>query len=471
MEVSNPGRSLATIVLVFFFWGFVAASNTVLIGLFKDGFELTQFQSQLVDWAFYAAYFSGSLIYFLLSVFWRDPLNALGYKKGLILGLIISAIGSLGFIPAADAQSYPLMLTSLFVVGLGFSLQQIVANPYVIALGDPKTGAHRVSLAGGVNSFGTAIGPLLVSYAIFGNITGENKFDLGIEGVKAPYLYLAAAFILVAIILAMSKLPKVTAAEKIEKGIGALKFPQLRWGMLAIFIYVGVEVAIQSNLPELMKQPQMLGLTSDHTVHFISLYWGSLMIGRWTGAIAAFSLKKQTRKLLITLIPLVAFIVLLGVNWIKFGAIGELDKMQELYNYTPFVAIMIIATYIGQEKPARTLIVYGIIALLMMLAGIFTEGIVSVYFFISGGLFCSIMWPCIFSLSLAGLGKYTNQGSAFLIMMILGGAIIPPLQGGLADLTNIHASYWLTVVCFGLIVLYGVRVKKHLANQGVNYDE
>jgi FHS family L-fucose permease-like MFS transporter len=471
MEISNPGRSLATIVLVFFFWGFVAASNTVLIGLFKDGFELSQFQSQLVDWAFYAAYFSGSLIYFLLSVFWRDPLHVLGYKKGLILGLTVSAIGSLGFIPAADAQSYALMLTSLFVVGLGFSLQQIVANPYVIALGEPKTGAHRVSLAGGINSFGTAIGPLLVSYAIFGNITGENKFDLGIESVKTPYLYLAGAFILVAIILALSKLPKITSTEKIEKGIGALKFPQLRWGMLAIFVYVGVEVAIQSNLPELMKQPDMLGLTSDHTVHFISLYWGSLMIGRWTGAIAAFKLNAKTRKLLITGVPLIAFLVLLGVNWIKFSAIGELDKMNELYNYIPFIVIMIVATYLGQEKPAKTLIIYGSIALLMMIGGLLSEGITAIYFFISGGLFCSIMWPCIFSLSLAGLGKYTNQGSAFLIMMILGGAIIPPLQGAIADLTSIHLSYWLAVICFAFIVLYGIRVKQILVKQGVNYDE
>ncbi len=471
MKINNPGRSLAVIVLVFFFWGFVAASNTVLIGLFKEGFELTQFQSQLVDWAFYAAYFSGSLVYFLLSAFWRDPLNAIGYKKGLILGLGISAIGSLGFIPAADMQSYPLMLTSLFVVGLGFSLQQIVANPYVIALGEPKTGAHRVSLAGGINSFGTAIGPLLVSYAIFGNITGENKFGLGIQGVKAPYLYLAGAFVLVAIILALSKLPKVTSTEKIEKGIGALKFPQLRWGMLAIFVYVGVEVAIQSNLPELMKQPDILGLTSDHTVHFISLYWGSLMIGRWAGAIAAFNLQTQTRKILLTVVPLVAYLVLLGVNWIKFNAIGTPEKMIELYYYFPFVLLMIIATYIGQEKPARTLMIYSFVALVMMLVGIFTDGKTSVYFFISGGLFCSIMWPCIFSLSLAGLGKYTNQGSAFLIMMILGGAIIPPLQGAVADYTqDIHFSYWLTVICFALILLYAFRVKKHLKDQGVDYD-
>jgi MFS transporter, FHS family, L-fucose permease len=471
MEIKNPGKSLATIVLVFFFWGFVAASNTVLIGLFKEGFDLSQFESQLVDWAFYAAYFSGSLIYFLLSVLWKDPIGAIGYKKGLILGLVISAIGSLGFIPAANLHSYPLMLTSLFVVGLGFSLQQIVANPYVIALGDPKTGSHRVSLAGGINSFGTAIGPLLVSYAIFGSITGENKFNLGIESVKTPYLYLAIAFIAVAVILAFSKLPTITSKEKIEKGIGALKFPQLRWGMLAIFIYVGVEVAIQSNLPELMAQKHMLNLKSDNTVHFISLFWGSLMIGRWTGAISAFNINTKLRKLLILLIPMVAYGVILLVNYIKFSAVGELGKMTELLYYFPFVILLIIATYIGQEKPAKTLIIYGVLALTMILIGLHTSGVVSLYFFVSGGLFCSIMWPCIFSLSLAGLGKYTSQGSAFLIMMILGGGIIPLLQGKLADLTSIHTSYWVAVVCFSIIVLYGIRVKKVLESQGINYDK
>ncbi|MEY4866027.1 MAG: hypothetical protein RLY64_281, partial [Bacteroidota bacterium] len=192
--------ALYTLVMVFFFWGFVAASNTVLIGLFRKNFDLSQFQSQLVDMAFYSAYFLGSLVYFFISISSGDPLNKIGHKKGLVLGLSISALGAIGFIPAANLHSFGLMLTSLFVVGLGFALQQIVANPLAIALGDPSTGAHRVSLAGGVNSFGTTIGPLLVNYAIFGSIGGSDA-NLGIENVKLPYLILCGAFLLFAGIL------------------------------------------------------------------------------------------------------------------------------------------------------------------------------------------------------------------------------------------------------------------------------
>src|SRR5260370_410429 len=163
--MTKSSRALPLLISIFFFWGFVAASNTILIPIFKKHFQLMQWQSQMVDFAFYAAYFVGSLIYFIISFLFGDPLNKIGYKKGLILGLIISAVGAMGFVPAASAQSFPLMLTSLFIVALGFALQQIVANPYVIALGDPSKGSHRVNMAGGINSFGTTIGPLLLGFA------------------------------------------------------------------------------------------------------------------------------------------------------------------------------------------------------------------------------------------------------------------------------------------------------------------
>lgn len=470
MDLKKSGRSLALIIMVFFFWGFVAASNTVLIGLFRESFELSQFQSQLVDWAFYIAYFAGSLVYFLITVLGYDLLNKIGYKRGLIVGLCISALGALGFIPAADYQSFALMLTSLFVVGIGFSLQQIVANPYVIALGTPETGSHRVSLAGGINSLGTTIGPLLVSYAIFGNITGENTASMGVEGVKLPYFILCAAFVLVALILGFSKLPAITNQERIERGAGALQFPQLRWGMLAIFIYVGVEVSIQSNMPELMKAESILGLPTKSTVHFISLYWGSLMIGRWGGAITAFNLSKETSRVLMVLVPILAYLVVVGVNYIKFYAAETPEKTVELLYYFPFILLLIAGTLLGKEKPAKTLLLFSLLALLMMIVGLFTSGYVALYFFISGGLFCSIMWPCIFSLSLAGLGKYTNQGSAFLIMMILGGGVVPLIQGALADFSSIHLSYWIPVVCFAILLFYSVRVKSILRQQGIDYD-
>ena len=178
--------SFVALISVFFFWGFVAASNGILIPLFKDKFALSQFQSQLVDLAFYTAYAIGALVYFFMSRAKGDPIYKIGYKKALILGLFISAIGSLFFIPAAKLQSYPLLLIALFIIGLGFGLQQIVANPFVINFGDKRTGSQRLNLAGGINSFGTTIGPVLLSYALFGNINIPKPENLSLDTLIIP---------------------------------------------------------------------------------------------------------------------------------------------------------------------------------------------------------------------------------------------------------------------------------------------
>lgn len=461
---------LITLISIFFFWGFVAASNTVLIPLFKRHFALMQWQSQLVDFAFYISYTVGSLTYFLLSAWAGDPLNRIGYKKGLVLGLCISAIGALGFVPAASAESYPLMLASLFVVGLGFALQQIVANPYVIAIGDPATGAHRASMAQGVNSFGTAIGPLVLNWALFGGVTAAAASDVGVEAVRVPYAVLSAAFLAFAGMLALSKLPSITNSETVQRDFGALKYPQLVLGMIAIFVYVGVEVSIQSNLPELMRQPDILGLEHEQTVHFISLFWGGLMIGRWTGAISVFSPSARMRNVLTVVVPVVAYGVLLVVNAIRLRAVGQLDRMADLYAYAPFVLLLIVGFFLVKQRPARTMMVFGAMAAIMMIAGLFFDGRLALYCFMSGGLFCSVMWPCIFALSIAGLGKHTNQASSLLVMMILGGALIPPIQGYLADVAGIHASYTLPVACFGYLAFYGWKVRTLLRARGIDYD-
>lgn len=457
-------KSFYVLISIFFFWGFVAASNTILIPLFKKHFDLSQTQSQWVDSAFYLAYGVGSLLYFIWSVLAGDPLNKIGYKMGLIIGLLISACGTLVFIPAASSNSFPLMLCGLFLVAFGFALQQIVANPYVIILGSPEKGAHRNTLAGAINSFGTTIGPLIVSYAIFGNISSSNS-NVGIDTVKTPYLALGIAFIIFAAVLGFSKLPPIKNDEKASFSLGVFRFPQLILGMLAIFIYVGVEVATQSNLPELMRQPEFLGLESDKTVHFISLYWGSLMIGRWTGSINAFDLKAQTKKILMVVIPFLAYAVILLVNYIKGS------PMMDLVYFAPFILLLIVVSFIVKENPVKTMLVFGTLAAIMMVVGLLTTGKIALYSFISGGLFCSVMWPCIFALSIAGLGKYTSQGSSLLIMMILGGAVFPVLQAKISETTGIHFSYIVPVVCFAYLAFFGWRMKSVLGKQGIDYEK
>ena len=544
MKNQNNNSALATLVSVFFFWGFIGASNGVFIPFCKEYFEIDQFQSQLVDFAFYGAYYIGALILFILSSQReKDIFNSWGYKKGIIYGLLISTVGALVMYPAINGaepgqtEVFYWVLLALFIVGLGFSLQQTGANPFAVSLGDPKSGSSRLNLAGGVNSFGTTIGPLAVAFIIFGTLSGEGTAEF--SKMQGLYLGVAALFILCAAVFYFSKsLPDGITIEPFEsankamnlliiltviiflcfgwvfytyaesynytgsvedleykrlaaiiasligvvgciyyayvksssnpKGWGALQYPQLALGMLAIFTYVGVEVTIQSNLGEVLKlvtdkvnNLNGLGLPAlgdTEIAKYISLYWGGLMIGRWTGAISVFNPTKGLKKVLLIIVPYIAFGVIVLVNYGSY-------TMNEIIIFSVIVAIQIVGFFIAKDKAIATLKVFSMIGLTAMLIGLFSTGTVALFAFISGGLFCSIMWPCIFSLSITGLGKYTSQGSSFLVMMILGGAIIPPIQGKIADIFTIQSSYWVAVLCFAYLILYAFLTKKILGDQ------
>lgn len=457
------------LVTVFFFWGFVAASNDILIPVFKEAFHLTQSESQLVSIAFYVAYTVGSLIYMGISlVMGKDLINKIGYKNGLALGLVVSAVGTLLFYPAANSGSFPLMLSGLFIVALGFSLQQTVANPLAIALGPISTGSQRLTLAGGINNFGTTIGPLIVSFAIFGASTSSTG-SISIESVKIPYLILGGAFLLVAIFLKLSPLPDrpalveaSTEGDKPSSTWAALKYPQLVLGMIAIFVYVGVEVSTASNLPAYMEKD--LGFAIKDVAPYISLYWASMMIGRWTGAVEAFTDKINLQKILRWVAPYLAFAIFLGVN-----AIAKHD-LAPFYIYALIILVLIIADVMSKGNPARMLLIFSSIGILALLIGMFTTGMVSVYAFTSVGLFCSTLWPCIFTLAVSGLGKNTSQGSSFLIMMIMGGGIISWIQGYVSEFTGIQYSYVIGILCFAYLAYYAWKVSGILRKQGINFD-
>ncbi len=564
--------ALYTLVTVFFFWGFIAAGNSIFIPFCKHYFSLDQFQSQLVDFAFYTAYYVGALLLFIMaSIKNKDIIGVWGYKKSIVYGLLFSALGAGAMILAVEANWLTGMLAGLFIVALGFSLQQSAANPFAILLGDPKTGASRVNLGGGINSFGTMIGPLLVGFALFGtttSVTDEQIKALELNKVVILYMAVGLLFLAAAALFYFSKkVPKGISDEPMEKankalttmvimtvllgifftpvfssykseeaimieqkneeiailkqenqsddilrviklkeaeivtlkepleqsrmywltaalgvvvlsllfaynaakkntlGWGAMQYPQLILGMLAIFTYVGVEVAVGSNLGDLLGQEAFGKLATSETAPYISMYWGSLMIGRWAGAISVFNLSDQWKKLALIVVPLIAFGVVIGVNEVS----GK--SMEALYLYGVCVLVQIIAFFISKDKPARTLFVFGVFGMLALLIGLFTTGIIAIYAFLSAGLACSIMWPSIFSLSIMGLGKYTSQGSAFLVMMILGGGIIPPLQGKLADIIGIHQSYMVGVLCFAYLTFFAWMVKRLLQKQGIQVDE
>lgn len=456
------------LVTVFFFWGFVAASNDILIPVFKEAFDLSQSESQLVSLVFYIAYTVGSLIYIGVSkLMKKDLINEIGYKNSLALGLTISAFGTLLFYPAANMGSFTLMLSGLFIVALGFSLQQTVANPLAIALGPIKTGSQRLTLAGGVNNFGTTIGPLIVSFAIFGSATSSNT-EMSIESVKIPYLILGAAFLVVAIFLKMSSLPdKPELSETVvtEKSTqtSALNYPQLVLGMIAIFVYVGVEVSTASNLPAYMEKD--LGFAIKDIAPYISLYWASMMIGRWTGAVEAFTDNISFQKILRFIAPYLAFGIFLGVN-----AFAKHD-LQPFYVYGIIILILILADMASKGNPARMLLIFSAVGIFALLVGMFTKGMVSVYAITSVGLFCSTLWPCIFTLAVSGLGKNTSQGSSYLIMMIMGGGIVSWLQGYVSEFIGIQYSYIVGILCFAYLAFYALRASSILKAQGINFDE
>lgn len=573
--------ALYTLIVVFFFWGFIAAGNNIFIPFCKEYFHLDQFQSQLIDFSFYTAYYLGGLLLFTFGMLrGRDLVTFWGYRKSIIFGLLFSALGAGAMILAVEANVYIGMLCGLFIMALGFSLQQTAANPFAILLGDPKTGASRVNLGGGINSLGTTIGPLIVAFALFGTtaaVNDEQIKTLSLDKVVLLYSCVGFLFIAAACLFYFSKkLPDGKSTEPIEKstkalttlllmtvllflslvpvfqtyksvendqvlqlenqirlkndeiksltvsdysktenlnseitslksdleaikvplenkrmtwlaialvvvlgslasayfrsrnkteGWGAMQYPQLLLGMIALFMYVGVEVAIGSNLGELLKTPDFGSLQASEITPYVSMYWGSMMIGRWAGAISAFQFSTNKKRLLTVLMPFIAFSIIIIAN-----TLANYD-MSQLYFYVICVFIQIIAFFVSKDKPVRTLVVFSIFGILALIVGLNTTGTVAIYAFLSGGLACSIMWPSIFNLALMGLGKYTAQGSAFLVMMILGGGIIPPIQGKLADMIGIHWSYLVSLVCFIYILFYAIIVKKVLQNQGISVEE
>jgi FHS family L-fucose permease-like MFS transporter len=530
--------ALATLTTVFFFWGFIAAGNSIFIPFCKHYFSLDQFQSQLIDFAFYLAYFLGALGLFAVgSQKGKDIVSNWGYKNSIIYGLLFSALGAGAMIASVYFNTYLGMLLGLFIVALGFSLQQTAANPFMIALGDPETGSNRINLGGAVNSLGTTLGPLIIALALFGSaaaVSDEMIQSLSLSKVIILYSGVGALFIAIAMILRSNKkvpdgintetpetsnkalqslivmaillvacfIPVFNSyrgdavatadlemhrilwlaaglvvvvgviliahvkSQSISEGWGAMQFPQLSLGMLAIFLYVGVEVAIGSNLGELLKQDLFGGYEASEITPFVAMFWGSLMIGRWVGSVNVFPVTEQQKIILKFVVPYVAFGIIMGAT-----ALAGYD-VSVLKWYFVCILIQIAAFLYTKDKPAITLSVFGGLGLIAILIALNTTGIIAIYAILSCGLACSIMWPCIFSLATAGLGKYTSQGAGFLVMMILGGAIIPPIQGKLADIESIgiQNSFAIGGLCFAYLVFYAWSAKKSLRSQGLSFE-
>jgi FHS family L-fucose permease-like MFS transporter len=386
---------LIALTSLFFMWGLITSLNDILIPHLKGAFTLSYVQATLIQFAFFGAYFVVSL-----PAGWL--VERLGYKPGIIIGLAIAGVGCVLFYPAAAAAAYPLFLGALFVLASGITLLQVAANPYVTILGPPRTASSRLTLTQAFNSLGTTIGPRLGTVLILASATaGTPVAEAAL--VQKPYLGLAAVLFVIAIVFVALRLPAVEAPSKAAETASAQPPPSLLGqrhlvlGVIAIFVYVGGEVAIGSLLVNFMAEPSIAGLPVSEAGGYVSYYWGAAMIGRFVGA---------------------------GVMWLV--------------------------------RPGRVLAFNAVAAVVLLLVAMASAGETAMWCVLAVGFFNSIMFPTIFALALAGLGKRTGEASGVLCMAIVGGALVPVLQGFLADQIGLLYSFFVPLVCYLYIVYYGL---------------
>ena len=389
----NLKAALGLLTSLFFMWGFLTCMNDILIPHLKGLFNLTFTQAMLVQFTFFGAYF-------LMSLPAGKIISKIGYKSGIVLGLAIAGLGALLFYPAASFLSYGFFLFAFFVLASGIVILQVAANPFVAALGSPETASSRLNLTQGFNSLGTTVAPMFGAYLILDN----NSDDLisQASAVQMPYIGLAVALGLIALVFAFVKLPKIIDAEEQKAEGSAWNHTHLVLGALAIFMYVGAEVSIGSALVSYLGTDALNLFGEAQAASYVSIFWGGAMVGRFIGS--AIMHRVSANKLL------------------------------------AFNAIMVV---------------------LLVLISMMTDGYIALWSIVLVGLFNSIMFPTIFTLAIDGLGQHTSQASGILCLAIVGGAIVPLLMGVLADNFGLQNSFIITVLCYAYVFYYAVKGFKH----------
>jgi FHS family L-fucose permease-like MFS transporter len=575
-------------------WGFMTVFNDVLIPRFKEAFTLDYFHAMLVQLAFFGAYFVGSLLYFVISATTGDPIARIGYKNGVVIGLLISALGSAIFWPAANlaprsseispgdlpkieslatklseqkdpvsafvyqnlsestrqslkqggpsaqqalAQDldklikgpviydtnrfasvkvqpatkdllelnqkeaanlnktldeektaaattlhlnralledtytgevnknllpYWVFLIALFIVGMGFAMLQIAANPYVTILGPERTASSRLNLAQSFNSLGTTTGPLIGGWLIFQYFAKTGAH--GAESAKIPYLIFCIIFVIMAVVFLCIHLPHV-GEGKAEQGIGALKYPHVVLGVLAILMYVGGEVSIGSAIINFLGQPDIANMSAVDASKYVALFWGGMLIGRFMGAVELSEMQKAKKQILLIAIPILGFLLFYVLrSWdsdhhqFDFVAGWAIVK-----NYLPMLAFCWLLFQFGKAMPGRTLFIFSATIVALLIVAVIMGGKLAMWCVVGIGLFTSIGWPNIFSLALDKMGVLKGQVSSLLVMAVVGGALLPPLQGRIADILikggnakGLQFSFIVPMIAYAYVAFYGV---------------
>ncbi|MDP4623917.1 MAG: sugar MFS transporter [Akkermansiaceae bacterium] len=436
--------AFSTVTTLFFMWGFISCMNDLLIPKFKAEFDLSQFHANLVQSFFFGAYFLISFAYFIISATKGDPINKIGYKNGLIAGLVLTGSACLIFVPAANAESYPLFLTALCFLGGGVTLIQIAANPYIAILGPESSASSRLNLSQGLNSLGYVLTPLIGGYFLF---RGENAE--GLDSVKTPYIGLAIVLFIIAAAIKFIDLPTFRQENKVKAGIKVFRHKHFIWGFFAIFFYVGAEVTVGSILVNYLEG--IMGLTEVEGIVYLSFYWGGLMIGRLMGAISLSGMAEAKKYPSMV----VAALISIAVIFISAKAKGADMGLIDLWPYILTVVLSFVFFRLGNAMPGRMVGLFATVATILSVLAMTTPGEFALWSIVGIGLFNSIMWSNIFTLSIRGLGEDTSQGSSLLVMMIVGGAILPAIQGLLMDNIGVRLSLSIVLVSYLYLAFFG----------------
>ncbi|MBN2342460.1 MAG: sugar MFS transporter [Deltaproteobacteria bacterium] len=444
----NYTAPLTVLTSLFFMWGFLTCLNDIMIPHLKGIFDLNYTQSMLIQFVFFAAYF-------ICSVPSGKLVKAVGYKTGIIIGLLIAAAGAGLFYPSASMQSYNLFLAGFFILAAGITLLQVAANPFVAILGTPETSSSRLNLTQAFNSLGTTVAPLFGHWLILSVITESMTPLAKAEAVQVPYLLLAAALVILAVLIGFFKLPTISGGsadgdERTDDGFDKLHksawaYKHLYLGVIAIFAYVGAEVAIGSFLILFFEDPNIAGISHAAGAKYVSIFWGGAMIGRFYGAIWLSDKGSKSRKYVTSAVVSVgAFLV--GWYLTKDIALGAV--------FWGFSTANLIAFQFGKNDPYRTLGVFSFCTVALVLITVVVSGPFAMWSILAVGFFNSIMFPTIFTLGVKKLGRHTPQGSGALCVGIVGGALVPLASGAVADAVNIQLSFLVPAACYLYITFY-----------------
>lgn len=440
---------MLSVTILFFMWGFITSLNDILIPYLKSVYSLTHFEANIVQFAFFIAYFAGSLVFYLLSKKGKDTISLWGYKTTLVIGLVIASIACSVFALSAYLEmGFGVFLMALFMLGLGLTFLQIAANPFVALIGNPATASSRLNLSQAFNSLGTTLGPAIGGYLIFTYFMDKNATSA--SGVILPYLFLSLLLLVLAIFIGFVKISINAEEEQKETHSRSIfSYPYVVLGALGIFFYVGAEVAVGSNIVSYLKESMQIPEATASA--FLSYYWGGAMIGRFLGSVSLSNMSGGKKTGIMILLAAAGFTVIYIINYYLQGL-----SFSQVAIFLGFMVLNFLGFKLGKGIPSRLLAIFAMLNVILIITAMLSSGSIAVWSLLAIGLFNSIMWSNVFTLAIDGLESRTAEASSILIMMILGGAVLPPLQGMLADTIGIRLSFIVPMISYIYLLYYGL---------------